>query len=77
MYELFDTPEFAKIEENADGSERIWIHKIKKKLAQDVSGKILHFSCIREKKFLNKRLYFIADETTKRILLITFKEKKK
>ncbi|MDO8556511.1 MAG: hypothetical protein Q7R96_05060 [Nanoarchaeota archaeon] len=53
-----------------------WLQKMRRNLAQNPSGDVLHVAWFREKKFEGKRLYFIIDEFSKRILLIDFSGKK-
>ena len=76
MYKIFITEEFRRVFVQCDGAERLWIEKVKEGLAHYPSGKIIHFPWFREKKFGNKRLYFIIDEVSQRILLINFSNKK-
>ena len=52
------------------------INKIKKKLEDSATGKPLGFDWFREKKYKNKRLYFLVDEQNKKILLVAFASKK-
>ncbi|HLD12283.1 MAG TPA: hypothetical protein VJB87_01685 [Candidatus Nanoarchaeia archaeon] len=76
MYNVFETEGFQKIAETLDGHELKWLCKIKLKLANNPSGNILHVAWFHEKKFEGKRLYFIIDEFSKRVLLIDFSSKK-
>lgn len=75
-YKIYETEVFSRIYEDLPGNEKQWIDNIKIKLKTNPTGKILKFSWFREKKYLNKRLYFIVDEKTKNILLISFASKK-
>ena len=59
-----------------DKNEQNWIDKTKIKLAENPTGKILQFGWFREKKFLNKRLFFIIDEELKKILFVSFASKR-
>ncbi len=59
-----------------DHREQIWIDKVKEKLKQNISGKILQVPWLYEKKFESKRLYFIVDLFSQRILLVDFSHKK-
>ncbi len=45
------------------------------KLKTAITGKPLGFPWFREKKFLNKRLFFLVDEETKKILFVSFASK--
>ena len=67
---------FKKLYSTLDGAEQIWINKIKSKLEESPTGKILQFDWFREKKYLNKRLYYLIDEYNKKILLVSFASKK-
>lgn len=78
IYTVFATDTFKEVFETLDGAEQQWITKIKHSLEQSEYpiGKILHFQWFREKKYLNKRLFYLIDETTKRILFVAFASKK-
>ncbi len=76
MYEIYATETFKKNHESLDKSEIIWMSKVKQKLKDNPSGKPLGFDWFREKKYLNKRLYFLIDHKTEKILLISFASKK-
>ena len=75
-YEVFATDSFKKLFKSLDRDEKNWIEKIKKQLEEFISGKPLQFNWFREKKYLNKRLYFLIDEEKNRILLVSFASKK-
>ena len=75
-YQVYATNTFEELFPTLDWSEQLWIEKIKEKLEENPTGKILHFNWFREKKYLNKRLYFLIDEETKKILLVAFASKK-
>jgi len=75
-YQVYATNTFEELFPTLDGSEQLWIEKIKEKLEENPTGKILHFNWFREKKYLNKRLYFLIDGETKKILLVAFASKK-
>ncbi len=76
-YFTYATDTFKEIYASLDKSEQNWIDKTKKKLAENPTGKILQFSWFREKKFLNKRLFFLVDEELKKILFVSFASKRK
>ena len=76
-YSTYATDTFKEIYASLDKSEQNWIDKTKKKLAENPTGKILQFSWFREKKFLNKRLFFLIDEELKKILFVSFASKRK
>ncbi len=75
-YKIFATETFKKLLPDLENSEKIWIEKIKKKLEENVTGKTLGFEWFREKKYENKRLYFLIDEENKKILFVSFATKK-
>ena len=75
-YIIYTTDTFKKLYETLDRSEQQWIEKIKTKLEENPTGKILQFEWFREKKYLNKRLYYLVDEQTKKILFVAFASKK-
>ncbi|MSR86472.1 hypothetical protein EXS74_03700 [Candidatus Woesearchaeota archaeon] len=76
MYQIYMTEEFRKLKNKLDGSEQQWISKIMDQLQVNPSGKILCFSWFREKKYLNKRLYYLVDEKRRNILFIAYESKK-
>ena len=76
MYKSYATDTFKEVYESIDQSERQWIDKIKRELEEYPTGKPLSYKWFREKKYLNKRLYFLVDEESKKILLISFASKK-
>ena len=76
-YSTYATDTFKEIYASLDKSEQNWIDKTKKKLAENPTGKILQFSWFREKKFLNKRLFFLIDDELKKILFVSFASKRK
>jgi len=75
-YNVYATDTFKKLYSTLENSEQIWINKIKNNLEESPTGKILHFKWFREKKYLNKRLYYLVDEEYKKILLVAFASKK-
>ena len=75
-YAVYETEPFTELLESLDNAEKQWIEKTKIKLAENPTGKPLRFSWFREKKYLNKRLFYLVEEETKRILLVSFGDKK-
>ncbi len=75
-YTIYVTDTFKKVFASLDRSEQQWIENIKNKLEEEITGKILHFEWFREKKYLNKRLYFLIDEPSKKILFVSFAPKR-
>ena len=77
MNKVFETELFTKICDACDNQEKVWIEKIKDKLVENLLvGKPLRFNWFREKKFGNKRLYFLINEKTMKAVLIAFGTKK-
>jgi mRNA-degrading endonuclease RelE of RelBE toxin-antitoxin system len=74
-YIVYATDTFRKLFKTLDGTEQQWIAKIKVQLEENPTGKPLRFDWFREKKFLNKRLFFLIDESTKKILFVSFASK--
>ena len=74
-YTVYTTDTFKKLFSSLDKSEQQWIRKIKVKLEEYPTGKILMFDWFREKKYLNKRLYYLIDESSKKILFVAFAPK--
>lgn len=76
LYAVYVTEPFEELFYSLDNSEQKWIEKIKQKLEENPTGKILNFSWFREKKYLNKRLYYLIDENRRKVLLVAFTSKK-
>jgi len=76
MYSIHATSTFKKIYDTLDKNERKWIDKIKEKLEEFPTGKPLGYRWFREKKYLNKRLFFLIDDERRKILLVSFATKK-
>jgi len=73
MYEIT----FSKIFDSLTRKEQEWVVKMKLQLKNNPkAGKPLHFQWFREKKFENKRLYYIISTREPRILLVSFASKK-
>ncbi|MBI4149060.1 hypothetical protein HY491_01305 [Candidatus Woesearchaeota archaeon] len=75
-YAVHATDTFKRLLRTLDANEQRWIEKAKCNLEENPRGKILAFSWFREKKFLNKRLLYLVDEESKKILLVVFASKK-
>ncbi len=75
-YTIYITDTFKKVFASLDKSEQQWIESIKNKLEEEITGKVLYFEWFREKKYLNKRLYFLIDKPSKKILFISFASKR-
>ena len=75
-YEVYTTETFKRLFKTLDNSEQRWIIKIKSQLEEKPTGKSLSFNWFREKKYHNKRLYFLIENNQRKILLISFVSKK-
>ena len=76
MYDIYATDTFKRIFESSDKNEQDWINKIRESFKDFPTGKPLGFKWFREKKYLNKRLYYLIDEETQKILFVSFASKK-
>ncbi|HLC67840.1 MAG TPA: hypothetical protein VJI12_03050 [archaeon] len=76
-YEIYETYTFTMIFNSVTEKERDWIRKMKEQIKiNPKTGKALHFDWFREKKFENKRLYFIVSIKKPRVLLVSYASKK-
>ncbi len=75
-YTIYWTETFQKIYFRLDSSEKDWILSLEKQLEVYPHGKILRYSWFREKKYSDKRLYFLVEEKQKKILFVDFSSKK-
>ena len=75
-YRIYATETFKTLYYSLEKDEQKWIDKIKKNLEEYPTGKILRYSWFREKKYGNKRLYYLINEEKKNILLVSFASKK-
>lgn len=77
MNEVYETETFSKLYSASEKKEQEWINKMKDQLAQSFHvGKPLRFEWFREKRFENKRLFFIINEKTNKAVLLAFGTKK-
>ena len=76
MYKIYATDTFREIYQTLDKSEQDWINKTKDNLKEFPTGKPLGYRWFKEKKYLNKRLFFLIDEESKKVLLVSFASKK-
>ena len=77
-YTIYTTDEFDKNFDQLDESEKIRVRKILNQLKEqggDV-GKPLHFPYFREKKFEDKRLYFLVYKDYMIVLALAISDKK-
>ena len=76
-YQIYDTETFSKLYEAMEKVEQDWVSKIKLQLIENPNvGKPLKFEWFREKKFGDKRLYYLIYKNLSKILLVSFGSKK-
>ena len=77
MNEVYESSTFSKIADSCDFQEKKWIEKIKDKLTENLKiGKPLRYNWFREKKYENKRLFYLINESSKKAILVSFGNKK-
>ena len=77
MNEVLRTFEFRKIYDASDKREKDFIDNIKNQLQENLNvGKPLKFDWFREKRFENKRLYYLINRLTKKAIFVAFGSKK-
>ncbi len=76
-FDVFETDTFMKRFHSLEKDEEIWAQKTVSKLAQNpFTGKPLGFEWFREKKFKDKRLYYLIYKELNKILIVSFGNKK-
>lgn len=76
-YDIYETETFSKLYKSMEMIERIWADKIKLQLKENPDvGKPLRFDWFREKKFSDKRLYYLVYPNLNRVLLVAFGSKR-
>ncbi len=76
-FEVLQTIPFAALFEKLDKREREWVQKMKQQLSfNPFAGKPLYQDWFREKKFEDRRLYFLVHGQKKRVMLVAFGSKK-
>ena len=76
-YQIYETETFSKLYEAMEKVEQEWIDKIKLQLIDNPQvGKPLRFDWFREKKFGDKRMYYLIYKDVSKILLVSFGSKK-
>lgn len=74
---VYETESFRKIEKEVSIDERKRIWNVKNELKHNLlTGKPLRYIWLREKKYENKRIYFIISFRKKSALLIAYGNKK-
>jgi hypothetical protein len=77
LFAVFRTQSFLERFSSLEKREQEWIEKMEKQLqVNSFAGKPLGFKWFREKKFENKRLYFLVNEQKEAVLLVAFAPKK-
>lgn len=77
VYQIYETETFSRLYEVMEKEEQKWVEHIKKQLKENpIVGKPLRFSWFREKKFGNKRLYYLIYKNLNKMLLVSFGSKK-
>ena len=75
-FTVYATESFQKLYESLTKDEQNWIKKVKDQLEEQLTGKPLNCDWFREKKYLDKRLYFLVNEEKGKILFMSFAPKK-
>ena len=76
-YQVYETETFSKLYEVMEKIEQEWVDKIKHQLTENPQvGKPLRFDWFREKKFGNKRMYYLIYKDVSKILLVSFGTKR-
>ena len=75
-FQILFTDTFKRTYQKLDRSEQEWIERMLIQMQESPSGKMIRYSWFREKKYLNKRLYFLVDEEQKKVMIIDFGSKK-
>ena len=77
MNKVYETATFSKLYDAAEKKEKEWIEKIKDQLATNLRvGKPLRYDWFREKKFENKRVYYLINEKAGKAMLVAFGTKR-
>lgn len=75
--EVYRTEAFSRVFESLDSDEKQWIIKMLAQIKGNPrAGKPLKYNWFREKKFKDKRLYFIVYDELGKILAVAFGGKK-
>ncbi len=77
-FDIFETETFVKRFDSLDADEKEWVRKIVGQINQnpDKVGTPLKFPWFREKKFRDKRLYYLVYADLKKVLVVAFGDKK-
>ncbi len=76
-YNIYETETFSRLYKVMEKEEKEWVDKIKLQLKDNPDvGKPLIFEWFREKKFGNKRMYYLIYKNINKILIVSFGSKK-
>ena len=76
-YQIYETETFSKLYGVMEKVEQEWVDKIKQQLIENPDvGKPLRFEWFKEKKFGDKRMYYLVYKNVSKILLVSFGAKK-
>lgn len=76
-YQIYETETFSKLYEAMEKVEQEWVNKIKQQLKENPqTGKPLRSDWFREKKFGDKRMYYLIYKDVSKILLVSFGSKR-
>ncbi len=76
-YAVYVTDSFDDLCESLSTDEYNWVRKMEMQLVENSYGKMLRTPWLREKRYRNKRLYYVVDESMGRILIVDFRSKKR
>ena len=77
MNEVYELDIFSETLQTLEPVERAWIEKIKDQLKDDLFvGKPLRYEWLREKRYNNKRIYYLINPMTRKALIVAFGSKK-
>lgn len=75
MFQIYESMDFSRTYAHLQTDEQLFIQKMRRQLAQNAyNGKPLGFKWIREKRFREKRLYYLIHND--KVLFIAFGGKK-
>ncbi len=76
MNTITESDLFSELYAKLDATEKEWIGKMVDQLKANIGvGKPLVFDWLREKKFGNKRLFFLVNERLNKVMLFSFNAK--
>lgn len=77
IYQIYETQTFSKLCDTMEKEEKEWVDKIKVQLKDNPNvGQPLRFDWFREKKFGDKRLYYLIYKNINKVLIVSFGTKK-